>query len=108
MTNKVIIRDRQTDEILAEGVLDQDVIVLEGTYYFDPRCVRLDKLTRTARTYTCPYKGVSFWIDLDTEDGRIENVAWVYEDVKQGYEHIRGHIGFYMRTMRGIKVETVS
>lgn len=107
MTSKTItVRDAENGSLLAQGILGTDVIELEGSYYFDRARVNFAHLKVTARTYTCPYKGVSLWIDLDTPVARLENVAWVYEHVKLGFEHIQGRVGFYMRTMRGIVVET--
>ncbi len=108
MADIITIRDAENGSVLAQGTLDQDVIVIEGTYYFERAKVNFDALKVSARTYTCPYKGVSLWIDLDTPACKIENVAWVYDNVKPGYEQIQGRIGFYMRTMRGVVVESQS
>lgn len=105
MNEKVVIKDAANGTILAEGTLEQDVVVLEGSYYFDRANVNFSNLATTARTYTCPYKGTSLWIDLESTGNRIENVAWVYDPVLPGYENIKGKIGFYARSMRGILVE---
>lgn len=105
MSKIITIRDAENGSLLAQGVLGKDVIELEGSYYFDRTKVYFGNLKVSARTYTCPYKGVSLWIDLNTTATHIENVAWVYDHVKPGFEHIQGRIGFYMRTMRGIVVE---
>lgn len=108
MADIITIRDAENGTILAQGQLETDVIVLEGSYYFDRANVNFGQLKLTGRTYTCPYKGVSLWVDLDTPTAHLENVAWVYDHVNPGFEHIKGRVGFYMRTMRGIVVEKAS
>jgi uncharacterized protein (DUF427 family) len=63
----------------------------------------------TNRTYTCPYKGVCFWIDLEIPDGRVaQNVAWVYRSPKPGYEFIQDQLGFYARPTSGTLAEKVA
>jgi uncharacterized protein (DUF427 family) len=91
----VKILDNQSDQAIAQGSLDQNVLAFEGNYYFDPDNVDMGNLVVTERIYTCPYKGQAKWIDLQTPDGVIKDVAWVYLDPKPGYSQIKGRIGFY-------------
>lgn len=104
--DRIIIRDAQSGDIMAQGTLGVTVVELEGCYYFKPADVDQTRLVTTARTYTCPYKGTCLWVDLSTEgQRRLENVAFIYHRVNDGYAHIRDLIGFYGRSMRGISVE---
>jgi uncharacterized protein (DUF427 family) len=82
-------------EVIAEGELGQSVIQFEGYYYFDPDRVQMDHLVVTDRVYVCPYKGQAFWLDLETANGTIRDVAWVYHNPKPGYTQIKDRIGFY-------------
>ena len=52
----ITVRDVTRDEIVAQGEQDQNVILLEGSFYFAPDDVKQDHLIITQRTYTCPYK----------------------------------------------------
>jgi uncharacterized protein (DUF427 family) len=91
----ITINDRTRNQAIAQALLDSGAFKFEGNYYFAPDKVQMDNLTVTDRIYTCPYKGFANWIDLQTEQGVIKDVAWVYPTPKPGYEQIAGHIGFY-------------
>lgn len=98
---KLIINEKMTGTQIAAGEEDQTARVFEGNWYFDPNAVDASHLKVTERTYTCPYKGTCFWIDLESPEGRAQNVAWVYNNPKPGYEHIKDQIGFYARDTAG-------
>ncbi|RMF80266.1 MAG: DUF427 domain-containing protein [Chloroflexi bacterium] len=96
------IKEKQSETIIAEGEPNETVRVFEGNWYFAPDAVNMDKLHITERTYTCPYKGTCYWIDLETSDGKIhKNVGWVYRQPKKGYEFIKDQIAFYARNTGG-------
>ncbi|MBK9124346.1 MAG: DUF427 domain-containing protein [Chloroflexi bacterium] len=98
----LIIREKNSDAVIAEGSpADQTAQVFEGNWYFDPSVVDMTHLKVTERTYTCPYKGVCFWIDLDTPEAKAQNIAWVYNNPKPGFEMIKDRIGFYSRDTSG-------
>jgi uncharacterized protein (DUF427 family) len=92
------IKERATGEIIASGTENETVRIFEGNWYFKPEVVNMDNLHVTERTYTCPYKGICYWIDMETPDGaQVQNVGWVYRQPKPGYEFITDEIGFYAR-----------
>lgn len=98
----LIIKERPTGAIIASGDENRTVREFEGNWYFAPETVNMDHLTITTRTYNCPYKGTCYWIDLETPDGfRAQNIAWVYQQPKPGYEFIQNQIGFYARSTAG-------
>jgi uncharacterized protein (DUF427 family) len=102
----LIVKERGSEAIIAAGQENQDVRVFEGNWYFAPEVVDMSHLIVTERTYHCPYKGICFWIDVESPDGkRSQNVAWVYRDPKPGYEFIKDQIGFYARPTSGTMVE---
>ncbi|MBA2564716.1 MAG: DUF427 domain-containing protein [Gemmatimonadetes bacterium] len=80
---------------LASGSEPEAVLNLEGNWYFQPSRVDTSVLEVTERTYTCPYKGTCRWVDYVGEEGRIPEVAWIYDSPKPGYEPIGGRYGFY-------------
>lgn len=98
------LKARQTGIVLASGGADA-VQPFEGNLYFAPEAVNLELLRVTERTYTCPYKGVCYWIDLDAPGALARNVAWVYRAPKPGYEFIRDQIGFYGRDTAAVTIE---
>jgi uncharacterized protein (DUF427 family) len=99
------IKARTTGAVIATGKAEETVIPFEGNWYFAPENVNMQHLKVTQRTYTCPYKGVCFWIDLATPNGYAQNIAWVYNNPKPGYEFIKDQIGFYARNTSGTMVE---
>lgn len=92
--------DAQT--VIAAGDDDSDaVVVLEENWYFAPELVDMAYLTKTERTYNCPYKGIAYWYDLDAPNAQAKNIAWAYDDPADDYEHIAGYIAFYPRETAG-------
>ncbi len=98
---KLIVNAKPTGTELAAGEVDQTAEIFEGNWYFDPAVVDMSRLKVTERTYTCPYKGTCYWIDLQTPTGSVPNVGWVYNNPKPGYENIKDQIGFYARDTAG-------
>jgi uncharacterized protein (DUF427 family) len=101
----ITVRDVTRNEIVAQGEQDQSVIVLEGSFYFAADDVKQDHLIITQRTYTCPYKGLCQWINLDSADGVIPNVGWVYTQPSPKFEYIRDKIAFAFGMRPGVMVE---
>lgn len=95
MYRKISIKAKHSGTLLASGTDGSEVFKLEGNWYFDPAGVNMDALTVTERTYYCPHKGTCFWIDLETPEATVRDVAWVYNTPKPGYERIKDRIGFY-------------
>lgn len=92
---KVTIKNKFSGEIIASAERLNGVSLFEGAWYFKPEHVDMTHLVVTERTYTCPYKGICYWIDLKTPKNQAENIGFVYFDVNSGYEFIKDQIGFY-------------
>lgn len=102
----LVIKERVSGAVIASGSEGETVRVFEGNWYFVPAAVNMTYLHITDRTYTCPYKGTCFWIDLETPSGaRVQNIGWVYPQPKPGYEFIKDQIGFYVRSTPGTVTE---
>ena len=95
------IKERASHQVIASGNENETVRPFEGNWYFAPEMVNMEHLKVTERTYACPYKGVCNWIDLETVNGRAQNVGWIYRQPKPGYEFIKDQIGFYARNTSG-------
>ena len=93
-----IVKARSNGEIIAAAQDHQSMRVFEGNWYFKPEAVNMQNLKITDRTYTCPYKGVCYWIDLEMPDGtKTENIAWIAPDPKPTYSFVKDQIAFYGR-----------
>jgi uncharacterized protein (DUF427 family) len=97
----VTIKNRFTGEVLASAKKLEGVRLFEGAWYFDPETVDMSHLVVTKRTYTCPYKGICYWINLEMADYKAEDVAFVYFKVSPCYEFVKDRIGFYAGVREG-------
>jgi len=98
MTNAEPLRLQITESVSGELLVDarfETFSEIEGNWYVDPAAVKTEHLTITEHEYRCPYKGRCFYVDFDDGHRRVARVAWVYDDVKADWEHIRGKYGFY-------------
>ena len=97
---KFTVKARASGETLAQAA-EPAVRQFEGNLYFAPGSVNAEHLVVTERIYTCPYKGVCYWVDLASPTDRAQNIAWIYREPKPGYEFIKDQWGFYNRDTAG-------
>lgn len=57
---------------------DDDVVAIEGTYYFPPSAICGAVLKDSPTPYTCPWKGVAQYHDVVTESSTFRDAAWSY------------------------------
>lgn len=88
------IRLKNSDDPLVCADADQ-VQRLEDNYYIHPDCINKDSFEISDRVYNCPEKGTSFWVDLKTKRGFLNDISWVYPDPLPDFKHIAGWYGFY-------------
>ena len=81
--------------VLARAQHPDQVLALEGNWYFHPDAVNHAALQVSKRIYVCPYKGTCFWVDFRHGEHFVPDSAWVYPDPKPGYRKIGGWYGFY-------------
>ncbi len=97
----LIIKCKNDVETIAYGIEDKTAFEFEGHWYFDPEAVNMEHLIVTKRTYNCPYKGLCYWIDLETDSVQASNIGWVYHIPLTGYEFIKDKIAFFARDTTG-------
>src|SRR5262249_935143 len=103
----VTIREKESGAVLARAEGGSEPLEYEGNWYFDPSSVSRDALKITGRTYTCPYKGTSTWVDYAGPDGKTgRDVAWVYPSPNPGHEAIKSRYGFYAGSRGPTREET--
>jgi uncharacterized protein (DUF427 family) len=84
-----------TGRVLARGHDPSNVRHKPDSWYFSPDSVDMESLEVSDRSYTCPRRGICYWVDLRTPSGYVNDVAWVYPDAAGGYEDVAGWFGFY-------------
>lgn len=94
--SRLVIREARSGEVLADAEANR-FTEIEGNWYVDPSAVNTDHLRITEHEFRCPYRGRCLYVGFDNGSGHTPRVAWIYDDVKPGWEHIRGKYGFYAR-----------
>jgi uncharacterized protein (DUF427 family) len=106
---KHIVISASTGEILADGILGEQVTVVEGNYYFDRECVMLDMFVSKKNAYTCPIKKSSCdYYYIPDKNGRVQGkeVCWIYETIENPlFAGIVGKVGMYKRSSHDIVVQ---
>ncbi len=70
--NKKTIADAPKDEL----------IYIEGNWYFPPSAVNQDYLRKSDTPYTCPWKGVCQYYDVGGDEEWSKDNAWCYPEPK--------------------------
>jgi uncharacterized protein (DUF427 family) len=102
--NRLCIRLTGDETALVQAEPDQ-VQELEGNYYIHPDCIDADRFETSDRIYNCPVKGTSYWVDVRTDRGYLNDICWIYPDPLPDYSRIAGWYGFYP-THRKYEIET--
>jgi uncharacterized protein (DUF427 family) len=101
---KQITYKTQDGKIIAQGILDTDVFMVEGNYYFDRSKVDFGHLIKKENAYFCPIKkSPCDYYFLDTNPER--EIAWIYETVTNSvFQIIAGKVGFYPRSSTNLEL----
>ncbi|HEV7870831.1 MAG TPA: DUF427 domain-containing protein [Modestobacter sp.] len=63
--------------VIAEAAEDE-LIRIEGNWYFPPSAVTPGALAESPTPYTCPWKGACQYYDVITPGGTTSDGAWAY------------------------------
>ena len=78
---------------------------LPPRFYLPEEDVRMDLLALSTTETSCPYKGTtSRYYSADVDGERVEDVAWVYDEVHAEVHGIEGLIAFYHEKV-GLEVD---
>lgn len=69
--------------VLAHADRD-DLVRIEGNWYFPPASVNEELFTQSATQYHCPWKGDAKYFHARLEDGEHQDIAWSYPDPLEG------------------------
>lgn len=68
--------------VLGETVLAradrEDLVQIEGNWYFPPAAVRFEYLAESPTPYTCPWKGVCQYYSVRLDGRTLTDRAWSY------------------------------
>ena len=63
--------------VIAEAQKD-DLVSIEGNWYFPPASINTDYLVKSATQYTCPWKGEAQYFSVKSGDDVLQDRAWSY------------------------------
>lgn len=85
------------DKVIADST--SALALKEASYpvvnYVPREDVDMTRLTRTARTTHCPYKGDASYYSIEIDGKTIENAVWSYETPFPAMNAIKGYLAFY-------------
>lgn len=67
--------------VIAEAP-EEELVRIEGNWYFPPSAVTDGALTPSPTAYTCPWKGPAQYFHVVTPAGTREDGAWSYPDLE--------------------------
>lgn len=65
------------DTVIAEAA-QEDLIKIEGNWYFPPAGVNSEYLVNSPTPYTCPWKGETQYFSVKVGDTVLQDRAWSY------------------------------
>lgn len=92
------------DKVIAEAP-KEDLIYIEGNWYFPPDSVKQDMLQKSPTPYTCPWKGVCQYFNVGQGDEWAQDNAWSYPNPKQtAIEQVKKDFSSYVAFWRDVTV----
>jgi uncharacterized protein (DUF427 family) len=90
--------------VIAEAAKD-DLLYIEGNWYFPPASVIFDLLEKSPTPYTCPWKGECQYYHLVADGQKNEDAAWSYPEPKpSAIERVHKDFSGYIAFWRGVEV----
>lgn len=92
-------------KVIAEAP-KEELIYIEGNWYFPPQSVNQTYLRKSPTPYTCPWKGVCQYFDVGEGDAFGSDNAWSYpEPLKMGIERVGKNFADYVAFWRDVEVK---
>ncbi len=92
------------EKVIAEAN-KEDLIYIEGNWYFPPAAVKQGYLTKSPTPYTCPWKGVCQYFNVGEEEKVSQDNAWSYPEPKpSAIETVKKDFSNYVAFWRDVHV----
>ncbi len=90
--------------VIAEAPED-DLIRIEGNWYFPPASVAPGALVESPTPYTCPWKGVCQYYSIDDGQGVHKDLAWSYpQPYPSAFDRVGKDFSGYVAFAPGVDV----
>lgn len=92
------------DTVIAEAP-QEDLIQIEGNWYFPPSAVNQELLEKSPTPYTCPWKGACQYFSVKDGDKLLQDRAWSYPEVyPSGIERVGKDFSNYVAFWKEVQV----
>lgn len=92
------------DKVVADAPKDE-LIYIEGNWYFPPDSVNQDFLKKSDTPYTCPWKGVCQYFTLTDGTNESKDDAWSYPEPKpSAIQTVKKDFSNYVAFWRSVQV----
>lgn len=92
------------DTVVAEAARE-DLIYIEGNWYFPPSSVKQEFLEKSPTPYTCPWKGVCQYFNVVVDGEKSEDNAWSYpEPLPTAIDQVKKDFSNYVAFWRDVNV----
>lgn len=92
------------DKVIAEADKN-DLIYIEGNWYFPPASVKKEYLSKSPTPYTCPWKGECQYFNVGKGNKISHDSAWSYPKPKpSAIDIVKKDFSNYVAFWRDVKV----
>ena len=92
------------DVVIAEAPEDE-LISIEGNWYFPPSSVKAGLLTESPTPYTCPWKGECQYFSVKDGDALLQDRAWSYPNpLPSSFERVGQDYSNYVAFWKEVRV----
>ncbi|MBA3758488.1 DUF427 domain-containing protein [Candidatus Saccharibacteria bacterium] len=92
------------NNVIAEAK-KENLIYIEGNWYFPPSSVKQEYLQESPTPYTCPWKGVNTYFNVGQEDTWEQDSAWTYKQpLESAKERVKKDFTNYVAFWRNVEV----
>lgn len=84
----------------------EELIYIEGNWYFPPSSVRQEFLHKSPTPYTCPWKGECQYFNVGEGDTMSQDNAWSYPEPKpSAIQKVKKDFSNYVAFWRDVTVQ---
>lgn len=92
------------DTVIAEAP-NEELIYIEGNWYFPPSSVKQEYLEKSPTPYTCPWKGACQYFNVKNDNTSSEDNAWSYPEPKSSaIDQVKKDFSNYVAFWRDVAV----
>lgn len=92
------------DTVIAEATREE-LIYIEGNWYFPPDSVKQEFLSKSPTPYTCPWKGVCQYFNISIDDKTSQDSAFSYpRPLPSAIDQVKKDFSNYVAFWRDVQV----